>query len=246
MTRPRDRNIPPEYLALCLKDLKLIDYLVSSVTSAGAIVVFAAALQTAAYLFSNQLTLRLFLLLGTIAYLIYYFNAAEEPLWAAIFGTTCIAITSIYGFLRVLADRSIWTIPKAHLPIYRQIGSIEPGAFRKLIKLATIEEFDRPVLLIEKGSIPEQVYFLIKGKVDIEKNYHRFPVDPFNFIGEISIMGGFEATATVHSRAGSTCVVWNRQKLLDQMQKDEKFRIAVEALFAKDMAGKLAKAVQVS
>lgn len=223
-----------------------IETVTAAVASVGSIVVIAAGLQTVAYLFSSQLMLRFFLLMGTAAYMLYYFVAADEPLWHAIFGTACIGITSIYGFLRVLADRSTLSIPKAYKPIFDQIGNIEPGAFRKLMKTAHIKTFDAAELLIEKGTVPEHVFFTVEGNVDVSKRAHSFAVGPHNFLGEISIMGGFPATATVHSRAGCTCVIWHRETLLTQMRKNERFRSAVEALFAKDMARKLAEAVQVT
>jgi len=216
------------------------------ISSAGIIVVAAAAMQTIAYVFSSQIALRLFLLIGTFLYLVYYFVAADDPLWPAIFGTVCIGITSIYGLLRTLINRSTLTIPRSEMPIYEKIGDIEPGAFRKLMKYAQIKTFESRVLMTEFGVVPQQIYFTLKGDVDVTKSKFSFEIGPNNFIGEISIIGGFSASATVHSRPGTTVVVWNRAQLLDMMKKDERFRIAVEALFSKDMAFKLAQAVKVT
>ncbi|AXI47971.1 hypothetical protein C1J03_19380 [Sulfitobacter sp. SK012] len=213
-------------------------------TSPGIIVVAAAALQTIAYIFSNQLTLRLFLLLGTSLYLLYYFVAADDPLWPAIFGTACIGTTSIYGFLRTLANRSTFSISKAHLSIYETIGDIEPGAFRQLMKTAEIKTFDGPEILTELGVVPDHVFYVLEGEVDVCKNDYKFTTGPTVFIGEVSIIGGFEATATVHSRAGSKAVVWDRHRLLEAMGKNVHFRIAVESLFSKDMALKLAQSAK--
>ncbi|MGB5865674.1 MAG: hypothetical protein WBG95_15415 [Sulfitobacter sp.] len=214
-------------------------------SSAGIIVIIAAALQTAAYLFSSQITLRFFLLLGTAFYLLYYFVAADDPLWPAIFGTGCIATTSIYGLVRTIADRSRFTISKAHLPVFKHIGEIEPGAFRKLMKHGQFKTFTQDIPMTKTGIIPDNVYFTLSGDVDVVKKDHKFAVGPHNFIGEISIMGGFAATADVYGRAGTTVVVWNRSALMRQMEKDERFRVAVEAVFARDMAVKLSQAVQI-
>jgi len=211
-------------------------------SSAGSIVILAAAFQAVAYLFSSQIPLRLFLLAGTFLYLLYYFVAADDPLWPAIFGTGCIGATSIYGFLRALAYRSKLTISKAHLPIYERMSGIEPGAFRKLMKHAQIETFESQTCLTEVEKIPSNVYYTLAGDVEVTKGTKTFSVPAFNFIGEISIIGGFAATATVQAIKGTKAVVWDRKTLMDQMQRDERFRIAVEALFAKDMAFKLARA----
>lgn len=214
--------------------------------SAGIIVLMAAALQTAAYLFSSQITLRIFLLLGTFLYLLYYFVAADDPLWPAIFGTACIGATSIYGLLRTLADRSTLTIPKAQMPIYKSIGDIEPGAFRTLMKHAEIKTFTARTPLTKLGVVPNQLFFTLSGDVDVAKNSHAFTIGAHKFIGEISIIGNFAATADVYSRDGTQVVVWEREKLLAQMGKNDRFRVAVEALFARDIANKLSRAVQVA
>ncbi|MGH1576460.1 hypothetical protein [Planktotalea sp.] len=223
-----------------------VETLTGFIFSTGTIVLAAAAMQTVGYVFSSQITLRIFLLLGTLLYLIYYFVAAEDPLWPAIFGTICIGATSVYGLGRALANRSKWTITKDQLPIFEAMSEIEPGAFRKLMKDAHIKTFDAPTLMTEHGKVPEHVFYTLDGAVDVLKSNMTFSIERFNFIGEISIIGGFGATATVHSRAQTKVVMWDRAKLLAKMQRDERFRIAVEALFSKDMATKLAQAAKIS
>lgn len=225
--------------------LQWVDDLHSVLWQVGAIVILAAMLQTVAYLFTNQITLRIFLLAGNGFYLLYYFVAADDPLWSAILGTSAIGVASIYGLLRALAHRSVRMIRADHLPIFKQIGDIEPGAFRKLMKSAQIITFDQPTLMTEIGQMPASVFFTLDGDVDVTKNCRRFSSPPFSWIGEISIIGGFAASATVHSKAGTTAVVWDRKRLMNKMQREEKFRIAVEALFSKDMAQKLAQAAKV-
>lgn len=219
----------------------MIDFLISP----GTVVICAAALQTVAYVFANQITLRLFLLAGTFMYLLYYYIAADDPLWPAIFGTFCIAMTSIFGLTRALLHRSTMIISAEHMPIYEMMEDIEPGPFRKLMKTARIITYDSRQPMTELGVVPDNVYYTLEGDVDVSKSNFHFAVSSFNFIGEISIIGGFAATATVHSRPGTRAVVWDRQMLLAQMQRDEKFRIAVEALFSKDMAIKLAHSAKV-
>jgi len=77
--------------------------IIANTDPAGLLVFAAAALQTSAHIFKNQLILRATLLAGTFFYIGYYFVAADEPLWPAIFGSGAIALTSIVGYLRVLA-----------------------------------------------------------------------------------------------------------------------------------------------
>ncbi len=159
-----------------------------------------------AYLFSSQITLRILLLMGTSLYLLYYFVAADQPLWPAIFGTACIGATPIFGLLRAIVT------------------------------------FEQPTEMTRQGQVPTSVFFTLDGDVDVNKADVSFQSPPFSWIGEISIIGGFPASATVRSKPGTKAVVWDRQHLMPKLKRNEKFRIAVEALFARDMAVKLAQA----
>lgn len=210
----------------------------------GVIVIAAAAVQAVAYLFRSQITLRFFLLIGNLLYMLYYFVAADQPLWAAIAGTTAIVITSVYGFGRALLNRSTWIIPNDFKPIFEKIGSIEPGAFCHLMQGAKIVEYSGVERLTEQDQMPDSVYFTLGSEVDVSKQGIGFTSEPYRFIGEISIMGAFPASATVYSRAGTRAVKWDRDWLIDQMDRNERFKIAVEALFARDMAFKLAQAAK--
>lgn len=188
--------------------------------------------------------LRLFLLIGTCLYLLYYFVAADDPLWHAIFGTACIGVTSIYGFIRAILHRAKWALPKDDVAIYEQMKDIEPGAFRKFMKAGEIKTFDAPIMMTQQGAVPDHVYYTLEGHVDVTKDNVSFVSDQFSFIGEISFIGGFAATATVRARKGTKAIVWDRKRLLKLMAGDDRFRVAVEALFAKNMAIKLANAAQ--
>lgn len=223
-----------------------VELISAALTPVGAIVLIAAVIQAVAYMFTNQVTLRLLLLVGTFLYIWYYFVADDTPLWPAIVATTLIGITSIIGFFRLLSSRSKRTISKAHLPIFEQMADIEPGAFRKLMTHATIKTFEGREEMTVFGEVPRHVYYILEGDVDVTKSGFEFASHASNFIGEISVIGGFGATATVFSRAGTRAVVLDRKTLLVSMGKDERFRVAVEALFAKDMAIKLAQAAKVA
>ncbi len=220
-----------------------MDSLSSLATSPGGMVLLAAFLQTIAYLFQNQILMRVLLLIGTFLYLWYYFIAAAEPLWAAIYGSAAIAATSIFGFAALLIGRSKWIIPTAHRDIFEHFPGVEPRVFRKLMKAAVIRDVEAEEVLTEIGKAPDHLFYIISGHVTVEKEEAAFQVPALNFIGEISMLLGksSKASAAVTAPAGTRLIAWPRRKLERIVQNDPKARISLEALLARDMAAKLAR-----
>ena len=71
----------------------------------GWLVIAGAMLHTFAYLIRDQIALRIVLLVGTFLYIAYYVAVPTGPLWPAIVGTSCIALASIVGLMRVTLGR---------------------------------------------------------------------------------------------------------------------------------------------
>lgn len=214
--------------------------------TSGVLVVFAAALQTAAYMFTNQLGLRILLLCGTLLYLTYYFVATETPLWPAIIGNSAIVLTSTYGLIRVLLNRSRLFMGAEDIAILEHFPGLEPGVFRRLLGLGQIRHLNQDEELAVSGTIPDTLFYILSGDVKVSKSQVNFEVGEGTFIGEVSMIQGVGATATVTGNAHTRVIEWNRKKLSDKMAKDERLRLAVEALFTRDMAKKLAQAAKVN
>lgn len=215
------------------------------VGASGLLVVFAAALQTVAYMFTNQLGLRILLLCGTFLYLAYYFVAAETPLWPAIIGTSTIGLSSIYGLIRVVLNRSRLFMPAEHIEILEQFPGLEPGVFRRLLRLGQIRHLEQNELLAVSGTIPKSLFYILSGDVSVSKSQVDFEVGEGTFIGEVSMIQGVGATATVSGKAHTRVIEWDRQRLSGEMAKDERLRLAIEALLTRDIARKLAQAAKV-
>jgi hypothetical protein len=215
------------------------------VGASGLLIFIAAALQSAAYIFTNQLGLRILLLCGTLLYLTYYFVATETPLWSAIIANSAVCLTSIYGLIRVLLDQSRLFMRAEDVAILEHFPGLEPGVFRRLLKLGQIRHLHQGEEMAVSGIIPDSLFYILSGDVSVSKSRVNFDVGESTFIGEVSMIQGVSATATVTGSAHTRVIEWNRQKLRDTMAKDERLRLAVEALLTRDIAKKLAQAAKV-
>ncbi|WP_169579690.1 cyclic nucleotide-binding domain-containing protein [Saccharospirillum impatiens] len=205
----------------------------------------AAVLQSAAYLFTNQLGLRILLLCGTLLYLTYYFVASETPLWSPIIASSAVCMTSIYGLIRVLLDQSRLFIRAEDIAILERFPGLEPGVFRRLLKLGQIRYLRQDEELAVSGIVPDTLSYILSGNVKVSKSMVDFEVGEGTFIGEVSMIQGVGATATVTGNTHTRIIEWDRQNLSNKMVKDERLRLAVEALLTRDIAKKLAQAAKI-
>ena len=94
------------------------------------------------FLFKNQITLRLLVLLATFSYIVYYYAFPAEPLWGAIFGSILILFANLTGLTRLLYDKLPLRIDTKFLEIYESLPELEPGEFRRLMKVGKLHEVD--------------------------------------------------------------------------------------------------------
>ncbi len=207
----------------------------------GNIVYIAAATQAAGMLFRTQITLRIFLLVGSGLYLAYYASAAADPLWEAMAATSAIACANVYGLTMLLLSRSPRMIPAGQQSLYQMMGGLEPGDFRNLMRVGQLRTLQASEVLTVAGEVPDRLIFLIDGDVVIEKgSAPPFRLPPRHFIGEVSLVLTTPASATVRASAGTKLVEWPRDRLVREMDRRARLKLAVEAMIARDMARKVA------
>ncbi len=211
------------------------------VAQPGHIVYVAAATQAVGLIFRTQITLRIFLLVGSGLYLVYYAVAAQTPLWEAMAATTAIALANVYGLILLILSRSARMIPADQAGLHQMLGGLEPGDFRSLMRFGRIRTLQADEILTVAGQVPDRLLYVIDGDVEIEKgSTPRFRIAPRHFIGEVSLVLDSPASATVWAAAGTQLVEWPRGRLLQEMRRRTRLKLAVEALIARDMARKVA------
>lgn len=204
------------------------------------LVFLAAAIQAGALLFRGQIKIRVMLLIGSVVYLLYYMTVAKEPLWEAIIATTAMSVANIFGLGALLLGNTVRIIPASQIPLYSMFGNVAPGEFRSLMRHGQIRRLKEDAVLTSIGEIPRSLYFVIEGDLEIQQGLGRFSIPSRHFIGEISLMLGTPASATVTVKAGAQVVEWRRERLLRAMNRHPKLKIAVDSLLGRDMARKVA------
>lgn len=217
-----------------------MQFFLEYITSAVAFVHLATTCYILGLLTRNELVLRLFLLLGTAFYILYYYYIAATPLWEAIITSILIGSANIPVIYRIFMERSTIGMSDEMLALYKTFPNFNPGQFRKLISSGRIMVSSDSTTLLEQGKEPDQLFLTVSDGFIVTRGAQTAEIGPGNFLGEISFLLGGEATADVSAQPGATYVVWERAALRKLMEKNVAIANAFAVLLNRDVASKLA------
>lgn len=207
------------------------------------LVLVAGGLHILGYLVIHQVVLRLLLLAGTGVYIVYYMTAAATPLWAAIYMSLGMGAANLVGLAGLSWRISMLAIPRRHRDIYDRFKDLPPGDFRELVQLARREVLDTDSELTKENAPVTALYYIVSGKIEIEKQGERFEMPPGVFVGEVAYLTGRTSSATTRLAAGAEVLIWDPVRLRRRSTRKARFKLALEAMISKDLALKVAYAV---
>ena len=207
------------------------------------LVLIAGGLHVLGYLVIHQVALRLLLLTGTVVYILYYMTAADTPLWEAVYMSLAMGAANLIGLAGLFWRRSKLSIPARHRDIYDHFRDLPPGDFRELLSLAKRVSLDAEALLTTEHEPVPALYFVVSGKLRIEKQGEQFTMPPGVFVGEVAYLTGRVSSATTWLSEGAEMLVWDPAKLRRRSARKARFKLALEAMISKDLALKVAFAV---
>jgi hypothetical protein len=193
------------------------------------------------FLFRDQILLRAFAIAGDFAYVGYYFNVADQPLWGAIFWNIPNVGINLFMIAMILRDRRTGNFTDNELKLYGKLPSIDPRNFRKLLRAGRWMTASADTVLTQEGEMPDHIYFVLDGGIDLRKGGRKIEVDPGLFIGEIAFLTNKPATATVTVAKDSLYYAWPRGALQLARDKDQDLANAIGTVLNMDLAGKLSR-----
>ena len=195
------------------------------------------------YLIINQLMLRLVLMVGSFIYVAYYWTAADEPLWSAIYLSIAMICANMIGITGLFARQSRLAIPAAHKDIYHLFGDLPPGDFRDLVLRANRRTLQEDEVVSNAGQPMRKLYYVLSGTAQVEKAGERFTLPAAVLVGEVAYMRRRPSSATTTVVAGSEILEWNVDVLEARAARSSRFQLALESMISKDLAEKVALAV---
>lgn len=202
----------------------------------------AALISVAALTCRDQIVLRGLLVVSTILYIVYYFVVPEVLLWDAIFWTVVNLGVNLLMMTKLVLARTQFRLSADERRLFAAFGSLSPGEFRALMKIATWRRAETTQILLREGAPVETIYYVLDGAPRISRGGRSFTTRPQSFVGEIGFLKQVPATATVTVEAGS-CYVEFPAKALSALQlRRPMIKVAIDSLLAVDMAAKMARA----
>lgn len=212
--------------------------------STGAIVHLATLGYVAGFVLTNQFALRFLVLASSFVYVAYYYLHPEVPLWGAIFGTFLIIAATVIGLIRLMYDRVWITLPRDQKEIFYALPGLQPGEFRRLMKLAKIIRVEDGDVLTRQGEANEALFFLVSSTAKVQKSGASFTIPPKHFVGEVGFVLDAPASATVTAQKG-VYVRWDSDRLRKALPLQPGLERALQALMGIDMANKVALGVPI-
>lgn len=214
--------------------------ILSYFSSAVAFVHIATLCYVLGLLTRNELVLRMFLLLGTGFYILYYYYISETPLWEAIATSILIGSANVPVIYRIFQERSTFGMSDEMLRLYESFPNFNPGQFRKIMAEGNIVHDSDARVILEEGKEPEKLYLTVSDGFVLSRGAQHAEIGPGAFLGEIAFLLGGPATADVSARKGSSFVVWETKRLRKLMDSNQAIANAFSVLLNKDVASKLA------
>ena len=211
--------------------------------TADALVYAAGTAFTIAYLIINQVYLRLFMLIGTGLYILYYWNVAEAPLWSAIYTSCTMGVANVIGLVTLLYRRSSWSVPSAHKDLYTHFAGLTPGDFGTLMRAGRREVLTEPKTLTQEAQVVDKLYYVVSGATEVTKRGEHFRLPPCIFVGEVAYLTRQVASATTILDKGAEVIVWDMVDLRTRSAASPRFKLALEAAVSRDLAIKVSFAV---
>lgn len=119
----------------------------------------------------------------------------------------------------------------------------------RLAASSDMQSFEDGAAIIEEGKPVEHLYIIVEGEVHVSTNALGRDVDlqtlgAGTYFGEVSLMSGKNATATVNAKGGAKVVAVSRTAISELVKEDESVRKVLEGVTlerAKDTLGKVLK-----
>ncbi|MCE2517091.1 MAG: hypothetical protein J4F41_04500, partial [Alphaproteobacteria bacterium] len=167
---------------------------------------FGALIFLFAFMVRDQLLLRGLIVIGTVLYVIYYF-VQPEVLWAPLAWNLSFILINIVIMGMIYFERARFAMTPDEARLYECFTALNPGEFRKLMKIGEWLQLDGEEMLITaEGEVPEHLYYVLDGEAKITRGNRRFSAGPRVIIGELAFLMKKPASADVHLTCGVMAV----------------------------------------
>lgn len=185
--------------------------------------------------------MRSLLIAGTSIELIYHLSDPSAPelvnaAWCIFF-----ILINLWQLVSLIHQQRSLTFTDEEKTLLTTIFKNMPiTAFRKLLNIAAWQDLPTGFCMVEQGSTINQLILISDGLADVEiDGYVINYIRNGHFVGEMSLLSGNPATATVRTIDTTRCLIWQKDQLRSLMKQDKEVEHSLHAIFSADLLDKL-------
>ncbi len=193
-------------------------------------------------LMSSIVWLRAIALVSGVCGIIYSGFVLHDPIGAG--WETLFVLANLAQFcVLIWRSRKIRFTDEEFLFCQNALVLVPPFLSRQFINTGEWTDIAAGTILTQQDEPVEQLTYVAEGQVEVSVN-ERLVAECTNgdFIGELGILSGRPATATTRATTDLRALVFKREMLLRQLQRQPDLKIALQAGFKNNLRHKLAKA----
>ena len=169
-----------------------------------------------AFLYSNELILRVLTLVSIALMIFYFYFIHAHPMWINIFWRSLLVLSTSWGLFRYFYRRRHLVFSELEKRIkqlcFNYFSDVE---FKILLNLGVLRQFSSGETLINNQQNVKRLFLLVEGELVVTDLHHEdVTLHPGQFAGEMSFLSGHAATGTVVVNGeGCLCLYWMQADL---------------------------------
>ena len=194
-----------------------------------------------AFSFRSIYLLRIFTIIASSLYAIYYFVFPVSPMWIDIISESVLVLLNVGMLLYLTYSQSQVSFTTEEKELYDGIFyRLSPFEFFKLMKLAKWSSYNSQEKLIEKNKKVKGIYLIYSGEAHVIKTEDKTIIlKDGAFIGELSFNSGNLASADIYIQPLTRLIHWDQRDLMDFLNRNPSTKEQFNAIITDDLAKKL-------
>ncbi|NOT35777.1 MAG: cyclic nucleotide-binding domain-containing protein [Saprospiraceae bacterium] len=194
-----------------------------------------------AFSFRSIYFLRIFTIISSSLYALYYFVFPVQPMWIDIVSESALVILNLVMFLYLSYSQSKvnFTVEEKELydGLFHRLSAFE---FFKLVKSAKWSTYNTQEKLIEKNQKVRGIYLIYSGEAHvIRADDKKIILKDGAFIGELSFNSGNLASADIFVQPMTRLIYWDQEELKEFLKRNPSTKEHFNAIITDDLGKKL-------
>lgn len=199
-------------------------------------------LYTAGSSFKSQIYLRLAFVLAACFEIYYGFYSVEgQILWTLVVWAVPLLLINAFYFIKLMNEsKSLFLTPEEERIYYKSFSYIDKQLFKKILDKSKWINLEEKEIIIKENTKLEYFYLINEGIASISLNnkFITFITEGI-FIGEMSFLTNSLPKASVICNTKMKLLKWDKEEMLQLMEKDRDFENAVKAVLSNDLVAKI-------